>query len=212
MCLMKNFFERLQNEVLLLHKGPILKFVFCAPMSFPHGNDHIDRWIGFLSRNGVKELILENSQRAEYNKLASSFFSCSELTHLELNHYTFEPPSSFNGFRYLTSLSFSGVSIRSNVFEALISSATLLENLTLKHLSEVDTFNINAPNLKYLLIDGAFRSITLINTTNLVEAHLNVYQAENHSMSKKSNLVEIFGSLPRIEKLVLAQYTFEVSR
>ena len=76
------------NKVLLLHKGPILKF---SVLDIPQGyqsdtqivHDYIDQWISLLSKNGTKQPTLDNY----YNLLEESNahnFSLLDLTHLRL--------------------------------------------------------------------------------------------------------------------------------
>ncbi|XP_028081097.1 F-box/FBD/LRR-repeat protein At1g13570-like [Camellia sinensis] len=70
------------DKILLLHSGPILKFVLCIPNVQIDCSSDIDRWILFLSRNGIKDLTLDNSNNKPYN-LHSYIYSCPELTRLK---------------------------------------------------------------------------------------------------------------------------------
>ncbi|KAK9277587.1 hypothetical protein L1049_007132 [Liquidambar formosana] len=75
------------NRLLLLHSGPILKFVLHISSLYSENSTcsiDIDPWILFLSRNGIKELTLCNLGSISH-KLPSSIFSCQGLTHLKLS-------------------------------------------------------------------------------------------------------------------------------
>lgn len=67
-------------EVLLLH-GPIHKFEMSVDLV---SSRDIDTWILFLTRNGIKEIILEKWEGREY-KLPTCLFSCEGITRLKLH-------------------------------------------------------------------------------------------------------------------------------
>lgn len=61
---------------------------------------YMDLWILFLSRNGIKELTLDNA----YSQ-PSHIFSCAKLTYLKLcNCIISNPPVAFDGFFFRKSL------------------------------------------------------------------------------------------------------------
>ncbi|KAM7502810.1 hypothetical protein LguiB_001714 [Lonicera macranthoides] len=66
-------FVRIIDKILLLHNGPIQKFIFHIPFS---QSPNIDIWMLILSRNQIKELTIDNAYVQPY-KLPSYIFSCA---------------------------------------------------------------------------------------------------------------------------------------
>ncbi|XP_077223956.1 F-box/FBD/LRR-repeat protein At1g13570-like [Tasmannia lanceolata] len=88
------------DQVLLQHRGPIHKF---ECIDYLRSCSSFDRWILFLSRHGIKELILEFFDGVRY-KLPLCLFSCQELYDLRLERCIFNIPPAFEGFSHLKSL------------------------------------------------------------------------------------------------------------
>ncbi|KAK6775026.1 hypothetical protein RDI58_026027 [Solanum bulbocastanum] len=89
----RNFIGKLQSNfseavdcILLLHLGDIVKFVLDIS-----GEEYavIDRWMLYVTRNGVKKLTLRVSNDDTYTP-PSSIFNCSTLTHLKLSNCVFK--------------------------------------------------------------------------------------------------------------------------
>ncbi|XP_059650302.1 F-box/FBD/LRR-repeat protein At1g13570-like [Cornus florida] len=57
-------FEKLINKLLFSHNGPILKFSLYIPEEYFVQTLLIDQWMPFLSKNGIKELFLDNHAAA----------------------------------------------------------------------------------------------------------------------------------------------------
>lgn len=86
------------DQVLLGHVGPIRTFS-CTPY-VPRSSD-IYRWIPFLSRNGIKNLLLAGNILADKYDVPSSIFYCQELCHLELSRCMLKVPPTSKGFQNL---------------------------------------------------------------------------------------------------------------
>ncbi|XP_077225007.1 F-box/FBD/LRR-repeat protein At1g13570-like [Tasmannia lanceolata] len=141
------------------NRGSIHKFkcIRCPPAC-----SDFDRWVLFLSRHGIKELILD-FYGAELYKLPSCFFSCQELYNLRLESCIFDIPLSFEGFSRLKSLELIGVVISSDELQCLISKSPFLESLT--YIEDNDPCpKINIPKLRYLYLGGAFELLCVENT------------------------------------------------
>ncbi|XP_077223820.1 F-box/FBD/LRR-repeat protein At1g13570-like [Tasmannia lanceolata] len=148
-------------QVLLRHRGSIHKFK-CVDYLPPCSD--FNQWILFVSRHGIKELILEFSCGDIY-KLPSCFFSCQELYNLRLQHCIFKIPQAFEGFSRLKSLYLCDVVISSDELQCLISKSPLLESLTyLDYGYEHTCPKINIPDLRYLYLGGSFEVICFENT------------------------------------------------
>ncbi|XP_031113419.1 F-box/FBD/LRR-repeat protein At1g13570-like isoform X2 [Ipomoea triloba] len=126
----KNDFVGIGNEILLQHIGPILTFY--VDISDVHMSQYpnIDRWILYLSRNGLRELRMKNSGVSLY-ALPSYIFLCEELKHLALCNCIFKPPCGTTGsFHSLKELSLNQVAFKPEV-SASIFTASKLETLRL---------------------------------------------------------------------------------
>ncbi|KAK9277639.1 hypothetical protein L1049_007185 [Liquidambar formosana] len=190
------------TRVLLLHKGPIHKFHLST--SYLESCPDIDQWILFLSRNDIKELILELGE-GEWFRVPSCLFSCRKLTRLELFRCELDPPPSFKGFLCLKSLNLHQVLVAPDAIGSLISSCPLLESLALSYFDSL-VLNIHAPNLKYLCLEGEFKDICLENTPLLVAMSVAMYMtddiAEHFEQSSSCNFIKFLGNVPHLERLI----------
>lgn len=187
---------------LFLHQGSIHKFQITNPnlQTCPE----IDQWILFLSRNDIKELILELGE-GEFFRVPSCLFNCKKLTRLEVSRCELDPPLSFKGFMYLKCLNLHQVLISPDAIQSLISNCPLLESLSLSYVDSL-ALTVRAPNLKHLCLEGEFKDICLEDTPLLVEIYLAMYMtddiAEQFEQSSKCNFVKFLGGVPNLEKLV----------
>ncbi|CAL5401417.1 unnamed protein product [Camellia sinensis] len=134
-------------QVLLLHHGPIHKFIL--NLSRLESCSEINQLILFLSHNGIQEFSLLIRKGDPY-KLLSSLFSCEQLRHLRLRSCVFKSPPKVKGFSKLLKLVLYEVVVTANILSSLISSCPLLEKLSLKSSGSLDCLEINAPNLGFL--------------------------------------------------------------
>lgn len=191
------------THALLLHNGPIHKFK--ARSLVLQGCADIDQWILFLSRNDVRELSLELGE-GEWFRVPSCLFSCKKLTHLELSRCELDPPPGFKGFWCLKTLNLQQVLVAPEAIESLISSCPLLENLTLLYYDGLD-LNINAPNLKFLCLEGEFKELCLEDTPLLqvmsITLYMNTDEIQEHfEQSSGCNFVKFLGGVPHLERLI----------
>ncbi|XP_062023584.1 F-box/FBD/LRR-repeat protein At1g13570-like isoform X1 [Rosa rugosa] len=200
-------FVNMIDHVLLVHIVPIRKFKLCCTMDVVAARD-IDRWITHLSRNSIKELIIMLWEDHGYN-IPFSVFSCQGLVHLELLKCLLKPPSTFKGFKSLKSLQLHAVDVTQDVFENLIRCSPLLERLTLRHCDDVTDLNIDAPNLQYLHVLGAFDVVNLESALSITEAEIYMTIHDDQiwlpdswiPACGSSNLLKIFDHLPHIRRL-----------
>ncbi|KAM5549751.1 F-box/FBD/LRR-repeat protein [Rosa sericea] len=200
-------FVNMIDHVLLVHIVPIRKFKLCGTMDQVATRD-IDRWITHLSRNSIKELIIKLWVDDEYN-IPFSLFSYQGLVHLELLKCLLKPPSTFKGFKSLKSLQLHAVDVAQDVFENLIRCSPLLERLILRHCDDVTDLNIDAPNLQYLGVLGAFDVVNLESALSITEAEICMTIHDEQiwlpdswiPACGSSNLLKIFDHLPHIRRL-----------
>ncbi|XP_038994187.1 F-box/FBD/LRR-repeat protein At1g13570-like isoform X2 [Hibiscus syriacus] len=201
-CKVEDSLVKFITRTLFLHQGPIHKFQLttshlqCCP--------DIDQWLLFLSRNDIKELVLELGE-GEWFRVPSCLFNCKKLTRLDLFRCEFDPPPSFKGFLCLKSLNLHQVLVSPEAIESLISSCPLLESLALSYFDSL-ALTIIAPNLKYLCLEGEFKDICLENTPLLVAMSVAMYMtddiAEHFEQSSSCNFNRFLGSVPRLERLI----------
>ncbi|KAK2983922.1 hypothetical protein RJ640_017843 [Escallonia rubra] len=137
-------FVRGINKVLLLHSGPILKFVLSIPDIHIEDREDIDQWILLLSRKGVKELTFQNLGIS--HRLPTYLFSCLLLTHLKLCSCDFAPPPKFRGFPNLISLEFHLVRFPNFITVNFFSCFQSLEMLVIESSDYLDAFDVDSPN------------------------------------------------------------------
>ncbi|OMO72271.1 hypothetical protein COLO4_27737 [Corchorus olitorius] len=201
-CDVEDSLVKFITRALFLHQGPIHKFQLttnylqCCP--------DIDQWLLFLSRNDIKELVLELGE-GEWFRVPSCLFNCRKLTRLELFRCEFDPPPSFKGFLSLKSLNLHQVLISPEAIENLISSCPVLESLALSYFDCL-SLTIRAPHLKYLCLEGEFKDICLENTPLLVAMSIAMYMtddiAEHFEQSSGCNFNRFLGGVPHLERLI----------
>ncbi|KAK3031792.1 hypothetical protein RJ639_036944 [Escallonia herrerae] len=169
---------RVLNEVLLIHNGPILKFVLSIPDIRSQKKDDISQWIGLLSRKGVKELTVENL--VALHRRPTHHFSCLQLTHLKLCSCKFYMPVIF-----------------SSGFQSL-------ETLVIESSTFIDEFNIDSPSLKHFSLGGELYYIRIANAPNLRTLSMSFSSTLGGFPDFwSSNMIEVLGRLPKLEKLYL---------
>ncbi|KAK2362650.1 F-box/FBD/LRR-repeat protein [Trifolium repens] len=169
--------SKIITQVLMLHNGPIHKFLLFIPMyfNFKLTVKHLDRWVPLLSRRGVKHLELMNFETG-LSHLPYIVFSCKELTKFKLGGINLSIPPDYSGFKRLLDLNLESVTFESGALESLISGCPLLEKLSIVYCNGFEYFHISAPtlNLEVLLLefDKNMKSICLEKAKNLIDLTL----------------------------------------
>ncbi|KAK4364829.1 hypothetical protein RND71_016187 [Anisodus tanguticus] len=194
-------------QVLLLHKGPILKFTLQDPDLT--GCPDIDHWILFLSKKNVQKFTLLIGSGDEHH-LPSHLYTFQQLRHLELNRCFFHPPPGFKGFENLINLDLWNVIFDPAIFKNLISKCPLLERLRLNWCTNFDILEIDAANLKCLDFFGTSKSICFQNAPML--RNVTVWldsQVLTNSSPICSNLTKFFHYMPSLQEMDLSGSTLE---
>ncbi|XP_047341290.1 F-box/FBD/LRR-repeat protein At1g13570 [Impatiens glandulifera] len=190
------------THFLFLHNGPIHKFSLSS--MYLQNSPDVDQWLLFLSRKGIKELVLELGE-GEWFRAPSCLFACQKLTRLELIRCELDPPPNFRGFSCLKYLNLQQVLISPEMVESLISNCPLLENLTLSYFDSL-ALTVRAPNLKHLCLEGEFKDIWLKDTPRLVSISVAMYMtddiAERFEQSSSCNFDKVLGGVPCLESLI----------
>ncbi|XP_057485305.1 F-box/FBD/LRR-repeat protein At1g13570-like [Actinidia eriantha] len=191
-------------EVLLLHRGPILKFTLS--LSQLENCSEIDRLIVFVSNNGIQDLTLHIWTGGLYI-LPSSLYSCLQLKRLNLRscRFDFKPLPGFKGFSVLHCLELCRVCVTNDVLSSLISSCPLLEQLMLEEFINLNCLEIVAPNLRLLRCKGLFDSVCFKNTPRLAEVSINTV-ASTAGLAFSKTEMSTLASAPVIEFLELGYY------
>lgn len=193
-------------SVLLSHSGGIHKFEISAYnermeiMCY-----HLDTWIKFLAKNGVKELILA-CYPDELYKIPSCLFSCQQLTHLEMYKISLELPSDFKGFPKLVSLVLYKFFDNAEVLSSLICNCPVLQILDLKYFMLSTCLTIRAPKLEYLSLDGFLSAIILDNCPSLENISMQLTTEEprirgHEKQNLTCNLLQDLSRLPSLKNL-----------
>ncbi|KAF8407751.1 hypothetical protein HHK36_006887 [Tetracentron sinense] len=160
------------NRVLLRHKGSIQRFELSTYLQQDYV---IDSWILFLSKNGIKEILLKFLTGKRY-EVHSSFFSYEAICCLNLCGCILKPPPMFKGFSNLRSLNLETVTLADEVLEIMISSCTNLEILRLVRLKGCSCIKICAPNLHHFYLEDEFDYICFIDAPHLSFVSINLYR------------------------------------
>ncbi|KAL8093084.1 F-box/FBD/LRR-repeat protein At1g13570-like [Apium graveolens] len=194
------------NSVLLLHNGPVLKFsLICSDddWNFQIIQDYIVQWIPLLSRNGTKQLVLEDVVLRDFS---AHHFSSLKLTHLKLVDFWFRYAPTFKVFPYLTNLELVQVEVIDLAdSKQKIFNCPVLEKLTLTLCNGIFSTNFYAPRLKCLRqlcheITSGFSLVGLENLSEYTFGLLDMPRTE----TIKFNFDKVLGSLPKIEKFCIA--------
>ncbi|KAF6156400.1 hypothetical protein GIB67_031521 [Kingdonia uniflora] len=155
-----------------------------------------------------KELVLVFwESNTEQYKLTSNFFSLQYLHSLWLCQCAFTLPPEFEGFRHLQTLYLEMINMTDSIFECLISKCPLLQKLELINFYGCSCLKINAPNLRYLNLDGEFEDIIFKDNAVLSTVTIGLRQQLEDDKSKK--LIDLSRSLPLIKSFELKSYFLE---
>ncbi|XP_060186132.1 F-box/FBD/LRR-repeat protein At1g13570-like isoform X2 [Lycium barbarum] len=199
-----NFKEAVDN-ILLMHMGDIVKFVLDTRALRLSLSAAIDRWMFYVTRNGVKELTLRVSSYHTYT-LPSSIFNCSSLTKLTLFKCVFKPPNSFLGFQNLITLCLQGATFVPTTSFCVIK-APRLASLTLDSCNGTQYLNIVSPGLESLYVSNSQWQCypllnCLINCKSLTVLKLECHDVVNNPKpNEKTTLEKLLVSLPALELL-----------
>ncbi|CAA0841773.1 F-box/FBD/LRR-repeat protein [Striga hermonthica] len=178
-------------------------------MSDLEGFIDVDRWILFLSRGSVEELILEIWEDPRY-KLPSSIYSCHKLIHLELFNCLLKSPPNFNGFTSLKSLDLQHITMDQLAFEHMIVACPLLERLTVMNFDGFTLLNIRAPNLLFIDVESVFEEVSFRDTFHLADVSIGLYiendTERNVGFGSTGNLIKFFECLPHIQRLEVKNF------
>ncbi|KAJ0986987.1 hypothetical protein J5N97_005343 [Dioscorea zingiberensis] len=197
------------DQVLLLHGGQIHKFTLDTYLKNPLSD--IDRWILFLSRNGIKELTLD-IRRCRFYKLPSCLFSCKEITRLELHYCTIKLPERFTGFSNLTVLNLQDVNIPLESLPLLISSSSYLEELVLKEVYDCHCLRICSQKLVHFSVDICCKELYLESAPILETASIKIWHPccmDAPIYGAECKLIKLLGRLPSLVRLELIYPTLE---
>ncbi|CAI0552795.1 unnamed protein product, partial [Linum tenue] len=192
-------------KALLLHDGPIAKFVLAIPGLSPC--DEIDHIVHHLANKGVKKLeLLFGEESGDYpsdRRIHSSLFSAVQLSSLILEGGKIVTPSWFAGFSCLKILQLYTVTLPPDFFHNFLPACPLLEDLYLWYCAGASEIELVAPCLKVFLFIGYPVNIMFKCTPILSEVSILPYGEADVNMGKKLDMVALFASLPALEQLLV---------
>lgn len=180
------------NSVLLHHNGSVHEFhldvVLAQNSASRTTNLHLSQWLSFLSRTGVKKMILKSCWIFK-KPIPSYIYLCKDLVKLSLERCIMSSlPSDFKGFAYLRSLELFGIQFKSDIFSSLIASCPQLTSLKLKHWDGTKNLVLDVPNLEHLTILGLVDSLVFKNVP-----HLSSISLSPIASSSINSIAENFG-------------------
>lgn len=157
-------FVNMINDILLRHAGPVKKFTLCiCLLDLKLQPSDLDRWLLFLSRNGIQELTISipgSDPDYEY-QLPYRIVSCPTIKQLILGYFSFDLPRKacciFSG---LTSLVFKEVHF-SDKINGIVYIIPNLEKLGFDYCLGISNFGIRVPKLESLSIIGFIQAAEL---------------------------------------------------
>ncbi|CAM8899435.1 unnamed protein product [Rhodiola kirilowii] len=200
-AMMKHEYCNIIGNILLLHLGPIHKFVLHIPR---FGNslplDFPGSWMLFISQSKVKELTIE--VRHTQLRLPSYIFHCNELQYLKIRTRILglHPPRGFKGFCNLLSLDLFGFLDGAEISD-LVSKCPLLERLSLYRVTLKHRLVIDAHRLRFLHIYCSYKTlVTLKNVPSVTSISL---RFGKHDKMVFSDLINTVTSIPKVETVTL---------
>ncbi|KAL4561342.1 hypothetical protein LXL04_033507 [Taraxacum kok-saghyz] len=197
----RNGIIRIINQVLFLHNGSILKFRLHIPNISLDSFQDFDQWMPFLSRNGVTEIVLTNSNQRY--KLPRYMFCCRELRKLKLENYFFKPPLEFEGFLNLEDLFLMNIVFGDSSSRTQIS-LPQLKKLSIYECTNVSNFNIKVTKLQCLyVIDYADAKLLRLLHSPFID---HVFMVSPHSIDinvrvERMTLAMLLSNLPKVDHL-----------
>ncbi|KAK4371093.1 hypothetical protein RND71_010568 [Anisodus tanguticus] len=143
-------FKETLDTILLQHIGNVVSFDLDVSGVELSSYTNIDRWMLYVTRNGVKELTLNMSDNISY-KLPYYIFNCSTLTYLELFNCAFKPSNYFLGFQNLIDLHLEKVTFMPTM-EFYVINVPLLLDLTIYFCRGTQYLKIVSPQLESVVV------------------------------------------------------------
>ncbi|KAK4434308.1 F-box/FBD/LRR-repeat protein [Sesamum alatum] len=189
----KHNIESVIYQVLILHRGPIIKFKLNVVDLEP--SPAIGHWLRFLSNHRLEELILQFSSYLSHKPVPNDLYTLDHLRHLYLVRAQLKSPLAFKGFSRLVRLDLENVYTPYGEFKQFISKCPLLEYLNVYSNSLVPDLEIDAPKLKLFHFSGLFISICFKNTPVLDEISITLNDTTKQAAAQDSGykLIKFFG-------------------
>nr|GMD63267.1 F-box/FBD/LRR-repeat protein At1g13570-like [Ipomoea batatas] len=203
----KNDFVGIVNDILLQHTGPILTFGVDISLVGMTRYPNIDLWILYLSRNGLRDLIVKNPRPDPY-ALPSYVFLCQELTVLDLSNCIFKQPcGSIRSFQNLKQLYLTQVAFKPEV-SASIFAASKLQYLALTKCTGIDHLNFEgcSQSLWYLVLrmNHGVKLGCFMHCKRITSAYLGLpMEVESLPRNERINLTSLFEHWTQISMLTL---------
>ncbi|CAI0458398.1 unnamed protein product [Linum tenue] len=198
------------SKALLVHDGPITKFVLAMPGINPC--QELDPVILHVSSKGVREFALyfsdEVIQPGYRQNIHSSLFSVLPLNCLKLWNCEFVPPFGFVGFGKLTRLELRTVTVPNYFYHDFLRKCPLLQDLRLLDCEGPTHVQIDeAPCLRVFLYNrGYLEDISFSRTPllSVVSIQLQPGDFKLNEFDEARDVIAVFASLAALQKLYVS--------
>ncbi|XP_021717896.1 F-box/FBD/LRR-repeat protein At1g13570-like [Chenopodium quinoa] len=198
------------SNILFRHHGHIHTFRLYIPKDKTVCEETLNfsPWLSFLSRNGVKKLVLLN-QLVTILPLPSYIFSF-KLEEMTLGYFTLNPPlADFKRFERLWKLVLCEMKFNIDI-GSLIANCPNLARLKLMHCTGINHLAIDAPKLKNLTLKGKLGSLDFKNVPTLVILELAMEGEWDNRLC--TQLADAFKNIATSCKLTFLQIGLSLSK
>ncbi|KAK4353683.1 hypothetical protein RND71_025877 [Anisodus tanguticus] len=197
------------STILFQHHGSVKTFLMDISVIHPSQHLVVDRWMLFLSRNGLVDLSIQNQDSGNAPYKLPSYVYGLELERLVLWNCIFRPPCSFRGFHRLKRLRLTRVDFKLDV---AISSLWMpsLEILHFTYCSGLRFLSIYAPKLHRLYLYGcgthALNMGPFMDCGKLKIFGISSQEVSLNRQDKAMKLTDLLSSWPNLSHLILCRY------
>ncbi|XP_071718588.1 F-box/FBD/LRR-repeat protein At1g13570-like [Rutidosis leptorrhynchoides] len=203
-----NGFIRITNYIFNYLKGPRLKLHLHIPKMFLDSFQEVNQWISSLARDGVRELVLTNSNQPY--QLPYYFFHCLELRMLELDNCIIKPPLEFQGYLYLEKLTLRNIEFGANLHGTIIN-LPQLKMLKLVACTNVYNFKIKSTKLFQLVIRSCPDATLLHLLHSKCLSEFGIFIKKPIQGVERVNLASLLSNMPCVGYFVIDGYFLQFS-
>ncbi|CAH1441116.1 unnamed protein product [Lactuca virosa] len=165
----------------------------------------VDQWMLLLSRSGIRELSLTNSNSNEGYELPSYVFRCLELTKLKLWSWFCKQPLMFEGFPNIEHLRLFHINFGANLYGTQMN-LPQLKVLEMYVCTHVYNFNVKATKLQSLTVFPCpdARLLKLLNSPCINYLCISIHEpTKDLAPVERIHLARMLSKFPRIRNLYI---------
>ncbi|XP_075082043.1 F-box/FBD/LRR-repeat protein At1g13570-like [Nicotiana tabacum] len=200
------------STILFQHHGAIKTFFLDISIIPSSQHSVVDRWMLFLSRNGLVNLTLQNQNNVNAPYKLPSYVYGVGLERLGLLNCIFRPPCSFRGFHMLKWIHLMRVAFELDVAHSSLWMPNL-KILCFVYCSGLHFFNIHAPELSILFLHScgtlklsSFMECGMLRTLGFTSQE----EVSQNRQDKAMNLTDFLSCWHNVSHLILGRYFLKV--